>query len=541
MKLIRILTITLHILILFPLFASANQYRELCDKLDDLLGKREQYFAQRWDEIQKQEALLGQQDKPQDIFDISYNIFNLSRSYKFDVAYKYASAALAVAQEIGDKDLECRARAAVISSLTSGGLFTEAASMVSSTNLVGVSDEVRREFYYNVVRYYSDQIDYQNQAGIKENYTFELRENADSIIALSKEKDYYYTYAVSYSESSRGEYQKSIDVLNEFYGSSMCSQHHNSIITFLLGNAYFAIGNSDSGYKYMLLSVEHDIKAAARENRSIKTMAEHLFSDGQIEMADKMINIAFEDAKFYNARHRNLEINTLLPVINEQIITTVSRQRNMVYGFSIVVSMLAIIALIFGILAHKRAKVIQQSKQIIQDHLEQLSLMNNKLLESNNIKEHYIVESLYKKKEHLRQMEQLLHKVDIKIKNKLYDDLRYIYKEFNVKREREHFFSDFDRAFLDLFPNFIEEYNLLFMPEDRINIQESVNLPAELRIFALMRLGIVDNEQISQFLDLSINTIYTYKTKVKNKSIVPKDEFEKRILQIKLSIGNPSI
>ncbi|MFR9546811.1 MAG: DUF6377 domain-containing protein, partial [Rikenellaceae bacterium] len=104
----------------------------------------------------------------------------------------------------------------------------------------------------------------------------------------------------------------------------------------------------------------------------------------------------------------------------------------------------------------------------------------------------------------------------------------------NIKRERESFFADFDHAFLRLFPNFIVEYNALFEAADQVIIDDNTELPTEVRIFALMRLGITDNEQIAKFLDLSINTIYTYKTKVKNKTIIPKEEFERRILEIRL-------
>lgn len=523
------------LLLLSPILSEARGYRATRDTLESLLSQREYYFDRQKGRIEQEEKRLLTTNDKRERFEICYNIFNLSRSYKYEIAYKYSNEALILAEEIGDPDLIGRAIASKISTFTSGGLFTEAADLVSGVDTSHISRDVKRELFYNIVRYYSDQIDYASQTEYKRLYTDNLQAYADSIIMLSPTKDYYYAYAKAYKELSNNNPRQAIVDLTDFYGSIECSDHHDSIITFLLGLAYLEVGEEAQGVEYLTKSVRHDVKAAARENRSIKTIAEYLFERDEVRISEKLINVAFEDAKFYNARHRNLEINTLLPIINRQKIVTISRQRNIVYGFFVVVTLLSIVAIVFGVIARRNANKIQQSKLIIQQQLQSISTINRQLVEANSIKEHYIVESLYKKSEHLKQMESLLKKIDVKVKNRLYDDLRYIYKDFNVKQERESFFSDFDGAFLRLFPNFIEEYNSLFLVEDQINISESADLPAEVRIFVLMRLGVTDNERISKFLDLSINTIYAYKTKVKNKTIIPKEEFDGRILQIKLS------
>lgn len=247
-----------------------------------------------------------------------------------------------------------------------------------------------------------------------------------------------------------------------------------------------------------------------------------------------VIDVAFEDAIFYNARHRNLEIGTLLPIMNREKIATISRQRNVLYVFLLLTTLLGVLAIIFGVMARQNLHSVHQSKRIIERQLKKISLINRELKETNGIKEHYIIESLQKTRNHIKSLDALMKKIEVKVKNRLYDDLQYLYKDLNIKRERESFFSDFDHAFLRLFPNFIVEYNKLFLADDQIIVDDNTELPTEVRIFALMRLGVTDNEQIAKFLDLSINTIYTYKTKVKNKTIIPKEEFERRILEIRL-------
>ena len=92
-------------------------------------------------------------------------------------------------------------------------------------------------------------------------------------------------------------------------------------------------------------------------------------------------------------------------------------------------------------------------------------------------------------------------------------------------------FALFDQIFLKLFPDFVERFNQLFQPEDRVNLKNTNNsLSAELRIFALIRLGITESERIAKFLDYSVHTVNNYKTKVKNRSIVPNELFEQKIM-----------
>ncbi len=512
-----------------------NFYGEIAKELNEILSQRELYFKRQRELIEIEEQRLLQSHNLREQFDICYRLFNLSRSYKYDIAYKYASELIMLAETIGDADLIARAKGCQISTFTSGGIFSEAAEVVGTVDVSGVSDEVKRELYYNIVRFYSDNIDYVNDQKYKAEYTTELRQYADSIITLSPTKDFYYAYAKCYKELSDENYAQVAEDLSGFYGTTALSAHHNSIITFLLGYAYFELGDRQSGFDYMTLAVGYDVEAAARENRSIKTISEELFTAGQTKIAERLIEIAYEDANFYNARHRNLEVNSLLPIINKHKITTISRQRNILYSLLAVISVLSVVAVVFGVIARRNAKIAKASKRTIQEQMARLSQINSQLNESNKIKEHYIIDSIYKSNEHLKQNEALLKKIDTKVKNRLYDDLHNIYKEFNIKRDKASFFVDFDRAFLNLFPNFIEEYNTLFRVEDQIDIETSSELPTEVRIFALMRLGITDAERISRFLDISVNTIYTYKTKVKSRSIIAKEKFESRILNIKLS------
>jgi len=121
----------------------------------------------------------------------------------------------------------------------------------------------------------------------------------------------------------------------------------------------------------------------------------------------------------------------------------------------------------------------------------------------------------------------------MKLMTKKLDDLRFTVDSINIKREREDLYHNFDVVFLKIFPSFVADFNSLFKDEDAIVLKEGQLLNTELRIFALIRMGIHDHEKIARILDYSVTTIYTYKTRLRNKSIVPNEEFEKRIMAIR--------
>jgi hypothetical protein len=93
--------------------------------------------------------------------------------------------------------------------------------------------------------------------------------------------------------------------------------------------------------------------------------------------------------------------------------------------------------------------------------------------------------------------------------------------------------KSFDKAFLKLFPHFVEEFNALFSEEDQVKLPDKQLLTTDLRIYALIRLGIRENEKIAEILEYSIKSIYAYKTKIRNRSKLPKEEFDKKIMSIK--------
>ena len=249
--------------------------------------------------------------------------------------------------------------------------------------------------------------------------------------------------------------------------------------------------------------------------------------------------MAQEDAEFFNTQIRRMEINQILPQIENRRYDWVSSQRtSLILGILLVAGLLILViwmALRINLRNHKlaeaRREIANQASEL--RHInEALSQSKQRLEEANGIKDQYIIQSLYSDSTFVNRVEELCKVMDRKLKARQYADLSGFTAMMGIKQERERMTIAFDQAFLKLFPNFPEAYNNLFDEENRTPFSPDSPMPTEVRIFALMRLGIEEISVVSRYLNLSPNSIYVYKAKVKAKARVSKEEFEMRIKQI---------
>jgi hypothetical protein len=185
-------------------------------------------------------------------------------------------------------------------------------------------------------------------------------------------------------------------------------------------------------------------------------------------------------------------------------------------------------------LALQEANAAQQAANLqLQESNRQLAELNEKLEEANKIKEEYIGYFFNMDSEFYNKLGRIKSTIEQKLQEKQYEDIRFFLNKIDARKEKEGLLLSFDRIFLKLFPNFVQQVNDLLRPGEQIVLKEGELLNTDLRIFALMRLGVADTEKIASVLEYSVKTIYSYKSRIKNKAIVPGDAFEDRIMEIK--------
>lgn len=517
----------------FSLFSQIEKVHESLSLLDDYIGKQEFYIQKRISRIDSLKKQINFTKSNYEKFDIYSSLFDEYKSFKYDSAYVYANYSLDIATLLNDKDKTIEAKRYIAFCYMSSGLFKEAHDIMSTIDIQKSPNHIKQEYYTLLARLYYDMADYSYGELFSDDYIKRGIQYCDSAIIYLPNESSSLWQIVGLKRMQQRNFLAAIDAYQTLINLPNIDDHMYAIGTSSMGYMYSEMGDTQRAIYYLSQAAICDIKSATKEAVALLNLAGILYREGDVNRANKYIRIAMEDANYYNARHRKIQISAILPIIEKERLEMVEKQRNNLIVFGVVVSLLFVLLLVATLIIYKQVKRLRRARHTIYNQNKNLKQTNIKLIEANEIKDEYIIQSLYSKSEYLDRLENLFKTIDRKLKVRQYDDIYSYLKESDLKKERETMHSSFDQTFLKLFPDYIQEYNKLFKKEDITIFDPNKGLTPELRIFALIRLGIYESERIAKFLDYSVHTINTYKTKVKNKSIIPNEQFEQKIMEIK--------
>ena len=262
-------------------------------------------------------------------------------------------------------------------------------------------------------------------------------------------------------------------------------------------------------------------------------LAQLLQQQGDVENAYFYVRKAMEDAIYYGARQRRLQVGAILPLIAADRINSVENQRRALFLYASLLTLLVVIIVVFAVIIYKQLRKLRIADEVIKEANANLQQTIDQLNEAERIKEEYIGYYVNLISESIGKLDKFKRSVDAKLTAKRYDEIRLLIDNINLHKEREQLFVNFDRAFLKLFPKFVSAYNSLFDEEHQVKLAPNQLLNTDQRIFALVRLGISDPVKIANILDYSVNTVYNYKARTKSRSVVDNDTFEQKIMAIK--------
>ncbi len=531
MKFYALLALNL-LLIANPVF-SGSETEKLLQELDQCIVNKNTFLNKKYERIDGLIKVLHNNKSLYQKLEIYNRLFSEYESFIYDSAFKYALLINNLAVQSGNQKLINLARIKMGFTLLSSGLFKESLDTLTSVNLSNADSFTRREYYKVIARTYYDLADFNNDEYFAQIYRRTGNLYLDSALRLMKDGTPEFWSALGLRKMKSDDYKGSADAFNYLISKYEISEHEYAIATSSLAYVYLLMGRTNEAIDLLIKASIADIRSSTKETVALRNLAVQLFNKGDIGRAYNYIRIAFDDATFYNARHRKIETGAVLPIIEGERLSTIERQKKQLMRYSLFITILTLLVVLFILIIYRQLRELQQVRRKLQVINNDLQKVNESLLEANKIKEKYIgyffkINSLY-----IEKIEELQKTIHRKIIARQYDDINDIIRNSFFKQERENLFINFDKIFLKIFPRFVEEFNALFREEDKIVLQEDELLNTDLRIFALIRLGINDNEQIAKFLNYSVNTIYTYKTKIKNKTIVPRHEFEERIMAIK--------
>ncbi|RYY33795.1 MAG: tetratricopeptide repeat protein [Sphingobacteriaceae bacterium] len=516
-------------------FSSDKQTEESLDKLDLELSKKGQYDKSKEQRIQQLKTSFRRSLRNmQRSFDICSTIYEEYKSYQYDSAYVYAHKLSQLSNRLNDVSKEYTSRVKVGFILLSSGMFKEAFDNLSGINARMLSDSMKYEYYRLMMRANFDLANYDNDNQYAPKYIEQANKYIDSAVAVSEPGSYNSLYLIGYKKLKEGKSAAAeADFLN-LINTRKLTEHQHAIVASTLANIYLKNKSQrDKGIQLLCEAVISDIQSSTKETLAIYWLAEVFYKSGDIKNAYKYIQYASNDAEFYGARQRRVQISSILPMVAAEKLEYTEREKTRFLIFIVSLTILAALVIVISFILFKQLKNLKAKEKIIEETNAELEIINNKLEEDTHIKEEYIGYFFNVISGYILKLEKLKRSVDLKLSQKRYDHIQLIVDNIQIKKERENLFHTFDHIFIKIFPNFVASFNNLFKKEDQIWPKNDEVLTTDLRIFALIRLGVADSETISKILEYSEKTIYVYKMRLKAKSIYPPDEFDKRIMEIK--------
>lgn len=472
---------------------------------------------------------------------LMHSLYDEYSSYQNDSATNYANSMIALADKTGNAVESATARMSLLDSYLTVGFFKEASEIDAVIDSSVLPVERRAEYYRLRARLFQNlesYVDRDSKLGAQ--YAAERSAAYDSIIALTAPGSYAHDEALLERELVyKNLPELAVTTRLGFLQRPELSDHDRAINYSILGSVHQWNNKPDDAAYYYACSALYDLRSNTRETTASKDLAALMLERGDIARANRYIHFALDDANFFNSRLRFIEINAVLPRIEMARYDWLDSQRWALIFIVVLVCVLLAVASILWLKLRRRNRrlaashdEINRKNDALEDVNASLRRVNDELRETTEIKDQYIMQSLYSNNDFVDEVESKLTKAVSRLKARQYDELGRILYSIGVKQERQRMYISFDTAFLKLFPNFIEEFNKLFDEEHRIAVDGDGPLPTEIRIFALLRLGISNPVDVARYLNLSVNTVYVYKTRIKAKARVPKNEFDDLIMAI---------
>ena len=527
--------------------ADSSRADSLLLKLDQAIKERPIYMEQKELKLVELKRQLHRQIPDEERFAILGTLLDEYRSFNTDSALHMAEEREQIAIRLGNREYIDNARMNKADVLGMTGMYKEVMDLMRNIHIDRLPVDIH-PYYYHIYRtVYGLMADYAVTAYEKKLYTELTDKYRDSLLLVNKDNLLIHTLIQSDQYNVRNEYDKAIRLLTDYLALQKDYEHDVAICAYTLSESYRLKGDKEKEKEYLIVSAMADMKTAVREYISLRKLAVLLYQEGDIERAYSYVKICMEDAAACNARLRKLEILEIFPIINDAYQQKTEKQQEQMKWALVSISLLSLFLLLAIFYVYKQMKKVAAARREVIDANKRLKELNDELHLSNaQLKDanHSIAENSYLKEEYIgRYMDQCsvyLEKMDNYRRSlgkiAATGNVEELYKNIKsskfIEGELKEFYTNFDNTFLQLFPTFVEDFNALLADDEQISLKAGERMNTELRIFALIRLGITDSVKIAQFLRYSVTTIYNYRTKVRNKAAGDRDLLEQEVMTI---------
>lgn len=531
---------------------------QLLATLDSILVQTGELASQKELKIAQLKKKLSNAANLEEEFWINKMLYDESFVFNADSAMKYVDRNIQIATELKKKDWQDEWLINRSFMFAATGLLKEAGEVLEKVDSTSLSDGLKLSYYYQRSYLYSHLGQYMGDQKQVNNKYYNEFENANKhMLALVRPKDPLYWWCVASCNELSPE-----DSLFSALENVVLSSHHNTRLDAMnaygLSNMYKRIGDKEKTMIYLIYSAMADLRVCNRDIASLQELSSLLYDAGDIDRAYAYMNYCLKAALLYPNRVRIINISAELDKIYANYQQRDIRWRNSLQNYLYVVTFFSIILVLALIGLYRQTKKLRKSRteldsanHSLNQHVVELSQMhkqlalanqelqnlnellrsaNQKLQESNDVKEEYIGYVFSICSNYISKLDEYRKNINRKLKTGQFEEARQLTDNSSLtQNELKDFYANFDAIFLRVYPDFVADLNSLLRPEEQILLKDASELNTEVRIYALVRLGINDSVKIADFLHCSPQTVYNHRLRMRNKAIIPKDKFAEAV------------
>ena len=543
----RHLIVIIITLMIQPIYIKGDN-NQLYKQLDAALAQRAHYVELKEKSLNEIKQGAKYVTSNEDKLKLYEQLANEYKAYEYDSAMTYVNKGLILAQKSNNIFFNKRFQLSQTRLLITRGFYAEAKEILQKIEPKEEPRDYQFLYYYTMYGLYNNWSTYCENNEFSKNYDLKKMEYLKKAIELSPKKDafYYYLMGELYYFSNHPNNNKTIQYYKKALNMEKTNSRLHAMTAFALSEVYQKANNLELMEHYLLVAAISDITSATKENVALQDIALFIYKHKtrSLNKAQEYINLSLEDAYAYNNRLRRIEISSKLQMITNAYtddIKTTNRLLN--------IALLVIILLLLGVgisslFIRKKNRLLKQKKDEISatsDKMEklngQLHLINDELKDTNQKRERLVkvyIDLCYKNIERNSKLRTLAVR---KIKaNQSKELLSLLSSSTNTEKENKEFLTEFDKAFLSLYPTFVSELNQQLTESAHIQLKENGEMPPILRVCALLRLGITESSKIAGILSYSPQTVYNYRSILKNNAI-DKEHFEENVLKLCMIIA----
>ena len=531
------LRLLLWLLLIAPAVCAADTGDATLAKLHQAMQNRSLYDTLKEHKIAslKQQLQPGQPN-PTLRYQLNKALIEAYEKYRADSAIFYAQQNQQLASTLGNRYFKDETAIQLARLYSSGGLYIESETLLDGIDRTTLDSALLPDYYDTYLSFCSRY----GQSNGNQTYYQKSELYRDSLLTVLDTASLRYKVTAATRTLYRGQPKQAAAMLLALLDQTDSQNPETALIAYLLGVISKNEGDVDQQLHYFALSAITDVVNSIKDNASLQSLALTFYDMGDITQAYQFMEAAINDAIFCNVRYRTVESTTYYPIINASFRALEQGQKAKLRFFLVLISLLSIGLIIGFIYIYMQMKRLAKTRQALSQTNQQLNELNHalqkaneSLFEANHIKEEYIAHFFDICSANIEKLENYRKSLHKKAINNQFELLLQELKSTDLaENELAELYHNFDTIFLNLYPTFVDEFNGLLLPDEDILPKPGELLNTELRIFALLRLGITDSVKIASFLRYSLRTVYNYRTKIRHKAAMSRDEFEAQVMQI---------